>query len=134
MVMRWGMSDKIGNIDYSEAHSGYEGNAGGFSVSAETKRLIEDEVKAIIDEGYARAMQILNENEAEFENLAKGLLEYETLTGDQIRKVMAGEKLTDADDAGTPPAPTGGGTPSVAAIPKTRKPRAPKPDAEPSPL
>ena len=44
------MSDKIGNIDYSEAHSGYEGNTGGFSVSAETKRLIEAEVKAIVDE------------------------------------------------------------------------------------
>jgi cell division protease FtsH len=134
MVMRWGMSDKIGNIDYGEAHSGYEGNTGGFSVSAETKRMIEDEVKAIVDEGFARAKQILDENEQEFEYLAKGLLEYETLTGDQIRKVMAGEKLTDADDEGTPPAPSGGGTPSVASIPKTRKPRSPKPDAEPSPL
>ncbi|MFZ1468065.1 MAG: ATP-dependent zinc metalloprotease FtsH [Paracoccaceae bacterium] len=133
MVMRWGMSDKIGNIDYGEAHSGYEGNTGGFSVSAETKRLIEDEVKAIIDEGYARAKQILDENEVEFEHLAQGLLEYETLTGDQIRKVMAGEKLTDSDDDGTP---SGGGTPSVVAIPKTRsrKPRETKPDAEPSPL
>ena len=134
MVMRWGMSDKIGNIDYGEAHSGYEGNTGGFSVSAETKRMIEDEVKAIVDEGFARAKQILDENEKEFEYLAQGLLEYETLTGDQIRKVMAGEKLTDADDEGTPPEASGGGTPSVASIPKTRKSRAPKPDAEPSPL
>ena len=52
MVMRWGMSDAIGNIDYSEAHQGYEGNTGGFSVSAATKTLIEAEVKKIIDEGY----------------------------------------------------------------------------------
>ena len=134
MVMRWGMSEKIGNIDYGEAHSGYEGNTGGFSVSAETKRMIEDEVKAIVDEGFARAKQILEDHEQEFENLAQGLLEYETLTGDQIRKVMAGEKLTNADDEGTPPEASVGGTPSVASIPKTRKPRAPKPDAEPSPL
>ncbi|MBJ2151049.1 ATP-dependent zinc metalloprotease FtsH [Paracoccus sp. IB05] len=130
MVMRWGMSDKIGNIDYSEAHEGYNGNTGGFSVSAETKRLIEDEVKAIVDEGYARAMQILTENEEEFERLAQGLLEYETLTGDEIRKVLAGQKPGDddgAEDAGEAAA-------SVLAIPKTRTSRGPKPgDAEPSP-
>ena len=45
MVLRWGMSDKVGNIDYTEAHEGYQGNTAGFSVSANTKELIEDEVK-----------------------------------------------------------------------------------------
>ncbi|CAN1572163.1 HflB ATP-dependent Zn proteases [Paracoccaceae bacterium] len=130
MVMRWGMSEKIGNIDYSEAHSGYQGNTGGFSVSADTKRIIEDEVKAIIDEGYERAMQILNDHEDEFERLAKGLLEYETLTGDEIRKVLAGEPLGGPDDADKPA--SGGGTPSIAAIPKTRA-RKPKPGPEPEP-
>ncbi len=53
--MRWGMSDKVGNIDYAEAHEGYQGNTAGFSVSADTKTLIEDEVKRLIDEGYADA-------------------------------------------------------------------------------
>jgi cell division protease FtsH len=130
MVMRWGMSDKIGNIDYSEAHEGYNGNTGGFSVSAETKRIIEDEVKAIVDEGYARAMKVLNDHEDEFERLAKGLLEYETLTGDEIRKVLAGEPLGGDDHADKPP--SGGGGASVAAIPKTRG-RAPKPGPEPEP-
>jgi cell division protease FtsH len=136
MVMRWGMSDKIGNIDYAEAHEGYQGNTAGFSVSAETKKVIEAEVKAIIDEGYDRAMQVLNDYEEEFERLAKGLLEYETLTGDEIRKVLAGEKLGEDDDPGTPKAPTGGGTASLASIPKTRKAREakPKPDPEPAPL
>ncbi len=136
MVMRWGMSDKIGNIDYAEAHEGYQGNTAGFSVSAETKKVIEAEVKAIIDEGYARAMKVLNDHEDEFERLAKGLLEYETLTGDEIRKVLAGEKLGEGDDGGAPKAPTGGGTTSLASIPKTRKPREakPKPDPEPAPL
>jgi cell division protease FtsH len=130
MVMRWGMSEKIGNIDYSEAHEGYQGNAGGFSVSAETKRMIEDEVKTIIDEGYARATKVLDDHEEEFERLAKGLLEYETLTGDEIRKVLAGEPLGGDDNADKPS--SGGGTASVAAIPKT-KPRKPKPGAEPEP-
>ncbi len=136
MVMRWGMSDKVGAIDYAEAHEGYQGNTGGFSVSAETKRLIESEVKALIDEGYETARRILLEKSDEFERLAKGLLEYETLTGDEIRKVIAGEKLGGDEDQGTPPAPSGGGTASVVSIPKTRKPRVtkPKPDPEPSPL
>ncbi len=132
MVLRWGMSDAVGNIDYAEAHEGYQGNAGGFSVSAETKRLIEQEVKRLIDEGYATALRILTERKDDWERLAKGLLEYETLTGDEIRKVIAGEPLSGGDDAAAPP-PSGGLT-SVASIPKTRKPRAPKPDPEPAPL
>ncbi len=130
MVMRWGMSDKVGNIDYSEAHEGYQGNTAGFSVSAETKTLIEAEVKALIDEGYETARRVLFDKNDDFERLAKGLLEYETLTGDQIRKVIAGEALDSGDDADKPP--SGGAAASVAAIPKT-KPRAPKADLEPKP-
>ena len=130
MVMRWGMSDKIGNIDYAEAHEGYTGNTGGFSVSAETKKMIEAEVKGLIDDGYLEARRILLEKAEDFERLAKGLLEYETLTGDEIRKVIAGEALGGDDDAGKPA--SGGGTPSIAAIPKTRA-RAPKPGPEPEP-
>ncbi len=129
MVMRWGMSDRVGNIDYSEAHEGYQGNTGGFSVSTKTKEMIEDEVRDLIEEGYQRARAILLEKTEDFERLAKGLLEYETLTGDEIRKVIAGEPM-DGDDAG-PPAPSD--TPSLTAIPKAGRAR-PKPDlgAEPS--
>jgi cell division protease FtsH len=130
MVMRWGMSDKVGNIDYAEAHEGYQGNTGGFSVSAKTKEMIEDEVRELIEEGYQRARAILLEKPEDFERLAKGLLEYETLTGDEIRKVVAGEPL-DGDDAGTPAASE---APSLTAIPKTPRPRSPKGElgAEPS--
>ena len=123
MVMRWGMSDRIGNIDYSEAHQGYEGSTGGFSVSAETKQLIEEEVKVLIDEGYQTARKILLEKSEGFERLAQGLLEYETLTGDEIRKVVAGETLGGGDDS----TPSGGKPISVVAIPKT-KPKTPKGD------
>ncbi len=75
---------------YSEAHEGYRGNTGGFSVSAHTKELIEEEVKRFIDEGYANASRIIEENAEEFERLAQGLLEYETLTGEEIKRVMQG--------------------------------------------
>lgn len=131
MVMRWGMSDKVGNIDYAEAHEGYQGNTAGFSVSAHTKELIEDEVKTLIDEGYETARRILIEKADDFERLAKGLLEYETLTGDEIRKVIAGESLGGDDDADKPA--SGGGTTSIASIPKT-KPKAPKAGPEPEPV
>jgi cell division protease FtsH len=131
MIMRWGMSDKVGNVDYAEAHEGYQGNTAGFSVSAHTKELIEGEVKRLIEEGYDTARSILLEKADDFERLAKGLLEYETLTGDEIRRVIAGERL-DSDDE-PPKSSTGGGTTSVAAIPKT-KPKAPRGGAEPEPV
>ena len=115
MVMRWGMSDKVGNIDYSEAHEGYSGNTGGFSVSTKTKELIEDEVRALIEDGYQEARRIITERREDWERLAQGLLEYETLTGDEIKKVMAGEPLGGDDDD----APSGN-LPSVTALPKTK--------------
>jgi len=118
MVMRWGMSDKVGNVDYQMAHEGYMGNgAGGFSISAHTKELIEDEVRRLIDEAYQNARVILEERQEEWERLAQGLLEYETLTGDEIKRVMRGEPPSaDDDDDGTPEA----AKPSLAAIPKTK--------------
>ncbi len=129
MVLRWGMSDKVGNIDYAEAHEGYAGNTGGFSVSAETKTMIEQEVKHLIDEGYETARRILLEKSVEFERLAQGLLEHETLTGEEIRKITAGEALDAPDDD-----KGGDKGAGVVAIPKTRA-RKPKvvPDA-PEPL
>ncbi len=135
MVMRWGMSDKVGNIDYQEAAEGYRGGggAGGFSVSASTKELIEEEVKRIIDEGYATAFKILKKRKKDWEALAEGLLEYETLTGDDIQKVIKGEALTSGDDEDD--SPDQGSAPSVTAIPKTKPKPKPKSDGgmEPEP-
>ncbi|MFY0680594.1 MAG: ATP-dependent zinc metalloprotease FtsH [Thalassovita sp.] len=126
MVMRWGMSDKVGNIDYQEAAEAFRGGGGGggFSISAHTKELIEDEVKRIIDEGYDEALRILTERKEDWERLAEGLLEYETLTGEEIKRVMRGEPPqagSDEDDT-----PDAGNAPSVTAIPKT------KPKSKPS--
>lgn len=120
MVMRYGMSDKVGNIDYQEAAAGYQANggAGGFSVSAATKELIESEVKRIIDEGYERAYALIEEHQDEFERLAQGLLEYETLTGEEIKRVMAG--LPPAEDEDDADKPDSGSAPSLTAIPKAK--------------
>ena len=125
MVMRYGMSDKVGNIDYQEAAAGYQpnGGAGGFSVSAATKELIESEVKRFIDDGYDVAYEILEGNQEEFERLAQGLLEYETLTGEEIKRVMKGEPPHVDDDEDD--SPSEGNAPSVTSIPKTKPKKSP---------
>ncbi len=134
MVMRWGMSEKVGNIDYAEAAEGYSGNTGGFSVSAHTKELIEEEVKRFVQDGYERAAKILEDQHEEWERLAQGLLEYETLTGDEIKRVMAGEPphVDEDDDGGAAEKEEG---PSVLAIPKTKPRKKPSADGgmEPEP-
>ena len=118
MVLRWGMSDKVGNIDYSEAHDGYSGSTAGLSVSANTKELIEDEVKRFIAEAYDRAFEILTDKTEEWERLAQGLLEYETLTGDEIKRVMKGDPpQAGSDDEGSDSSGAGA---SITAIPKTK--------------
>ena len=132
MVLQWGMSDKVGNIDYSEAAQGYQGNTGGFSVSANTKELVEKEVQKFIQDGYDRAMEIITEKEVEFERLAQGLLEYETLTGDEIKRVMEGlPPAEDSDDDNS----DAGSAPSVTAIPKAKGKKTPPKDGgmEPEP-
>lgn len=128
MVLRWGMSDKVGNIDYSEAHEGYQGNTAGLSVSASTKELIEEEVKRFIQDAYERAYAILTEKKDEWERLAQGLLEYETLTGDEIKRVMAGDPPNGSSDDDE------GIAPSITAIPKTKAKAKPSgPDLAPEP-
>ncbi|WP_106745615.1 ATP-dependent zinc metalloprotease FtsH [Yoonia maritima] len=133
MVLRWGMSDKIGNIDYAEAHEGYQGNTAGLSVSAHTKELIEEEVRKFIQDGYDRAREIIIEKNDEFERLAQGLLEYETLTGAEIKRVMAGDPPHTDDEDGGDAAKTD--TSSVTAIPKTKPKKPPTPEGglEPEP-
>ena len=130
MVLRWGMSDKVGNIDYTEAHEGYQGNTAGFSVSANTKELIEEEVKNFIQQGYDTAFKILTKKKKEWERLAAGLLEYETLTGDEIKRVMKGDPPF-SDDEGKDDGSAA--APSVTAIPKTKPKAKPTGPMEPEP-
>ncbi|WP_299688327.1 ATP-dependent zinc metalloprotease FtsH [uncultured Tateyamaria sp.] len=134
MVLQWGMSDKVGNIDYSEAAQGYQGNTAGFSVSANTKELVEQEVQRFIQDGYELASKIIAENDQEFERLAQGLLEYETLTGEEIERVMRGDPphSPDDDDGG---AAVEDKKPSLTAIPKAKKKPGPEGDGgmEPEP-
>jgi cell division protease FtsH len=96
MVTEWGMSDRLGLIAYGDnsqevflGHSVTQSK----NVSETTAREIEGEVKLLIDNAYHRAKHILTENIEELHRLAKGLLEYETLSGEEIRTVLRGEPV-----------------------------------------
>jgi cell division protease FtsH len=96
MVTEWGMSEKLGMISYGDngqevflGHSVTQNK----NVSEATAREIDNEIKSIIDHAYSEAHRILTERLADLHALAKGLLEYETLSGDEIRMVINGEKI-----------------------------------------
>ncbi len=99
MITEWGMSDKLGMIAYGDnsqevflGHSVTQNK----NVSESTAQEIDREIKAIIDNAYARAKSILSENIEELHRIARGLLEYETLSGDEIRQVLRGEPVIKA--------------------------------------
>ena len=109
MITRWGFSDKLGTIDYSDDGGGdvFLGQqiVRSKSVSGETAHIIEEEVRRLIDEANATARQILTEKKKDWEALALGLLEYETLSGDEITELLKGNPpKRESDD---PPAETG---------------------------
>ena len=118
MVTQFGFDPELGYVDYANEQQSYLGNYGGGSNhSSMTQKMIDDKVRQLVQEGYDTAKRILTDHADELENLAQGLLEYETLTGPEIARVMRGEPLNRGDDDADSP---GSGTPSVAAIPKTR--------------
>ncbi|MBU6140300.1 MAG: ATP-dependent zinc metalloprotease FtsH [Proteobacteria bacterium] len=92
MVTRWGLSDKVGAVDYGE-DEGSRFYAANKPYSDETGKIIDEEVKRIINEGLAEAKKILNEKKDDLEKLARALLEYETLSGEEIKDLLAGKEI-----------------------------------------
>ncbi|MCK4868976.1 MAG: cell division protein FtsH, partial [Alphaproteobacteria bacterium] len=105
MVTVWGMSDKLGpllyNDDQGEVFLGHSVTQTK-SVSAATAELIDSEVRRIVDEAYETCKTILTENKNELLLLGEALLEYETLTGEEINAVIAGETIVRNEDDATP--------------------------------
>ncbi len=96
MVTEWGMSDLLGPVHYgSDREEIFLGHSVGDkkTLADTTADTIDGEVKRIVQAAYDKAKQTLIDNRHELEALAKGLLEYETLNGDDIVRVMRGEKL-----------------------------------------
>ena len=116
MVTEWGMSDKLGFLRYAaNEEQVFLGHSVAHqkNMSEDTAKLVDSEVKAIIDEAYDACRKILTENRHELETLAQGLLEYETLSGDEIKALLHGEKIVRPEDD-TPARPTAPVTPSPA--------------------
>ena len=106
MTTRWGFSDKLGKVAYGENQEEiFLGMSMGRqqNISEETAKTIDEEVRRLVDEGHVEATRILNEKRDDLEKLAKGLLEYETLTGDEIVDLLNGKPpVRDADDTPKP--------------------------------
>ncbi|MBP2310834.1 ATP-dependent zinc metalloprotease FtsH [Azospirillum soli] len=101
MVTEWGMSDKLGPLLYGEptqevflGHSVTQHK----NMSDATARTVDEEIRRIVDEAYSEARRILTENIDQLHTVAKGLLEYETLSGEDIQRLLRGEPLIRDDD------------------------------------
>lgn len=94
MVTKWGLSDKAGPVLYSDEEGdpfmGQGGGAAGMNVSAETAKLLDAEIRKILDNCYEEAVTILEENRDKMELMKDALMEYETIDASQIDDIMQG--------------------------------------------
>ncbi|MHC2147147.1 cell division protease FtsH [Pseudomonas sp. 210_17 TE3656] len=110
MVTKWGLSEKLGPLMYAEEEGevflGRSAGSQHASVSGETAKLIDSEVRSIIDQCYATAKQILTDNRDKLDAMADALMKYETIDAEQIDDIMAGRTPREPrdweDGSGTP--------------------------------
>lgn len=93
MVLEWGMSDRLGFVRYAPADT-KESYLPDKDYSEETAKLIDEEVRRLSDEAYKEAAHILNENWEKVVIIAESLLKYETLSGEDVEKLMSGQPLS----------------------------------------
>ncbi|UOM36330.1 ATP-dependent zinc metalloprotease FtsH [Acuticoccus sp. I52.16.1] len=107
MATQFGMSDELGPLLYSENEDEvFLGHsvARSQSVSEKTQELVDSEVKRFVNDGYETAMAVIKTNLDDLHTVAKGLLEYETLTGEEIRDLIKGKPpVRESADDDTPP-------------------------------
>jgi cell division protease FtsH len=101
MIMEWGMSDKLGRVRYNgneqEVFLGHSVTQSK-NLSDDTAKLIDQEIRGLITTGEQKARQILHENIDSLHRVAKGLLEFETLSGEEVKALMRGETIVRRDD------------------------------------
>ena len=127
MITEWGMSETLGKIRYNnDSEEIFLGHsvAQSKNISDATAKLIDDEIRKIVDEAEKNCRKILTDNVDELHIVAKGLLEYETLTGDEIKDLIKGLQPSRDDfdndpDSIKPPTPT--------SVPKTSNKISPQP-------
>jgi cell division protease FtsH len=133
MIMEWGMSDKLGRVRYqSNEQEVFLGHSVTQSVhmSEETARQIDGEIRKLIEDGEKTARDILNNNLDRLHAMARALLEYETLTGEEVRRILKGEDFHREDPSGTKKAERAPSVPVTGQ--KKRRPQGPG-EMEPQP-
>jgi cell division protease FtsH len=133
MVMEWGMSERLGRVRYrSNEQEVFLGHSVSQStnMSDETAKIIDEEVRKLIEKGESEARRLITKNKKQFVAIAEALLEYETLTGEELKNLAKGIKPIRDQDEDTPVRGT--------AVPKAgtgkRKPRKDEePGLEPQP-
>lgn len=132
MVMEYGMSEKLGWLRYrdnqDEVFLGHSVSRAQ-NMSEETAKLIDAEVRRLVEEGEKTARKVLTDHLDELHLLAGALLEYETLSGEEAKRAIKGEDIgreNDADKGNKPLAGHAGSLPQI-----KRKPRGPFGDARP---
>ena len=137
MVMEFGFSEKLGRLRYSsdeeEIFLGHS-VAQRKNVSDATARIIDEEIRRLIDSAETTARKILTERRKDLETLAEALLEYESLSGDEVNAVLRGETIVRPEDTPTP-AERGMGpkasVPTSGKGPAPRRPMGTEPQTEP---
>jgi cell division protease FtsH len=133
MVTRWGYSKSLGTVAYGENQEEvFLGHsvARNQNVSEATARIIDDEIKRLVEEGHRLATKILKTKQKELEVLAKGLLEFETLTGDEIKDLLNGKPPLRGEERKQAQAEPASSVPTAGKAPGRRKPAG---DMEPQP-
>ena len=107
MVTEWGMSDLLGPVLYAEnSEEVFLGKSvtQNKNMSEETARVVDAEIKRLVCEAHEGALNILKEKKEDWERLSEALIEYETLTGEEIRQVLNGEKINKSVETPVDPA------------------------------
>jgi cell division protease FtsH len=133
MVTEWGLSEKLGFLAYSaDEQEVFLGRSVSQqkNISDDTAATIDQEIRTISDSAYKDAEKVLKKHKDELERVAQALLEYETLSGDEIKIISEGGSIARKDDADdVPETPR---TKSRTGIPGGRRKSSPSPKAEPS--
>ncbi len=129
MVTEWGMSEKLGPLLYNENQQEvFLGQAltQRQNMSEETAKIVDEEIRRIVNHGYDRAWAILSEHRKELEGITQALMEFETISGAECEAIMRGEQIVRKSDDEQPKGPIG------SAVPATGRPVRPRdePDAD----
>ncbi|MEM7216172.1 MAG: ATP-dependent zinc metalloprotease FtsH [Pseudomonadota bacterium] len=135
MITEWGYSEELGKVSYGEnqqevflGHSVAQSK----NISEETSQKIDAEVKRLIDAAYDTATKIIRKKKKDWETLSQALLEYETLSGDEITDLLKGKPPNRDEDAGKPPS-RGSAVPTAGANSGKKDGEADSGDMEPQP-